>query len=125
MMTEDRDQLFPGSGLESVSIDGGELRRGNKVRLRPLGRADIFDLALEGKIATIESIEQDFEDRIYLAVIVDDDPGQDLGRRLQPGHRFFFGVDEVEQLAPDDAAGAASPRTERGLEARQDHDGSK
>ena len=45
------------------------------MRLWPLGRADIFDLALEGKIATIESIEQDFEDRIYLAVIVDDDPG--------------------------------------------------
>ncbi len=115
-MVENWNPLCPGSGLESVSTDGGALRRGNKVRLRPLGRADILDLALEGRIATIESIEQDFEDRIYLAVIVDDDPGQDLGRGRQPGHRFFFGVDEVEQLAAADTAGAPPPGAEPGQE---------
>lgn len=124
-MTEDQDSHFSGSGLESVSIDGGELRRGNKVRLRPLGRADIFDMALEGRIATIESIEQDFEDRIYLAVIVDDDPGRDLGRGRQPGHRFFFGVDEVEQLGSADTAGDAFRGAERGQEARQDNESSR
>ena len=75
------------------------LRPGDRVRLRPLGRADIFDLALDGKTATISAIEQDFEDRIYLAVTVDDDPGRDLGVLRQPGHQFFFGVEEVELLA--------------------------
>ena len=119
-MAEDRDPFLSGSGLESVNIEGGELRRGNKVRLRPLGRADIFDVALDGRIATIESIEQDFEDRIYLAVIVDDDPGKDLGLGRQPGHRFFFGVDEVEQLASADVAGAVSVARERGQEAQHD-----
>jgi hypothetical protein len=31
-------------------------------------------------------------------VTVDDDPGQDLGRAGQPGHRFFFRTEEVEPL---------------------------
>jgi hypothetical protein len=99
-MVEEQSPFLPRSGLDSVKNDEGELRPGDKVRLRPLSRADILDLALDGKIATIDSIEQDFEDRVYLAVTVDDDPGRDLGQRLQPGHRFFFGVDEVEQLVP-------------------------
>jgi hypothetical protein len=68
------------------------------VRLRPQGRADILDLALAGKTATVESLEQDFEGRVYLAVTVDDDPGRDLGALRQPGHRFFFRPEEVEPL---------------------------
>ena len=87
-------------GLDRIRVDGVDLKPGDRVRLRPLGRADIMDLALEGKTATIEAIEQDFEDRIYLAVTVDDDPGKDLGQLRQPGHRFFFGVEEVEPLLP-------------------------
>ena len=54
--------------------------------------------------ATIESIEQDFEDKVYLAVTVDDDPGTDLGLLRQPGHRFFFSPDEVEPLGASGAA---------------------
>ncbi len=82
--------------LESVPVGGGVLRCGDRVRIWPQGRADILDLALEGKIATIDSIEQDYEARTYVAVTIDDDPGQDFGKLKQPGHRFFFGVDEVE-----------------------------
>jgi hypothetical protein len=55
---------------------------------------------LKDRLATVESIEQDFEGRIHLAVTVDDDPGQDFGRARQPGHRFFFKPDEVEPLEP-------------------------
>jgi len=69
------------------------------VRLRPRRSADAFDLMLAGRAATIESIERDFEDRVYLAVVVDDDPGREFGILRQPGHRFFFGPDEVEPLA--------------------------
>jgi hydrogenase maturation protease len=72
---------------------------GDRVCLRARRRADAFDLLLEGKIATVVSIEQDFEGRLYLAVTVDDDPGNDLGAEGKPGHRFFFGVDEVEPVA--------------------------
>lgn len=76
----------------------GALTPGVRVRLRPSGRADIFDLALAGKEATIASIEQDFEDRIFLTVTVDDDPGKDLGAEGKPGHRFYFRPEEVELL---------------------------
>lgn len=84
--------------LECLHIGAAEIRQGDRVRLCPRGRADILDLALAGKIATVDSIEQDYESRAYLAVTVDDDPGRDLGALRQPGHRFFFGPDEVEPL---------------------------
>jgi hypothetical protein len=95
-----RDDLLAmhGRGERSVTIAGTTLRAGDRVRLRPRGSADIMDIALTGKIATIESIEQDFEDRVHLAVSIDDDPGRDLGALGQPGHRFFYAPDEVEPL---------------------------
>jgi hypothetical protein len=95
----DWDPFAEKSTLDRIDVAGIDLRPGDRVRLWPLGRADILDLALEGKIAVIEAIEQDFEDRIYLAVTVDDDPGKDLGQQRQPGHRFYFGVEEVAPLA--------------------------
>ena len=58
-----------------------------------------MDLALDGKTATINSIEQDFEDRFHVAVTIDDDPGRDLGAEGKPGHRFFFRPEDVEPLA--------------------------
>ncbi len=91
--------------LESVRINGGgEVRQGDQVRLRPRAGGDIFDLALAGRIATIESIEQDYEDKVHLAVVVEDDPGRDLGMLRQPGHRFFFSPEEVE-LVPAGVSG--------------------
>jgi hypothetical protein len=73
-------------------------REGDRVRLRPRKKADIFDIALAGKIAIVESIESDFENNVHLAVTVEDDPGRDFGQARQIGHRFFFGPDEVELL---------------------------
>jgi hypothetical protein len=86
---------------ESVRVGGALLRKGDRVRLRPeSGNADVFDLVLDGKAAVIESIEQDFEGRIYLSVTVEDDPGRDLGSEGKPAHRFFFRPHEVEPLEP-------------------------
>jgi hypothetical protein len=79
----------------SVRIDGVELRVGDRVLLCPTKKADIMDMALAGKIAVIEAIEQDFEDHIQLAVVLDDDPGREFGMMRQPGHRFFFSPEEV------------------------------
>jgi hypothetical protein len=84
--------------LECVHVGAAEVRQGDRVRLHPQGRADIMDLALAGKTATVDGIEQDYEGRVYLAVTVDDDPGRDLGELRQPGHRFFFRPEEVEPL---------------------------
>jgi hypothetical protein len=86
--------------VEHVEVLGVALRVGDRVRLCPRGRGDIFDLALAGKTATIEAIEQDYESNAHLAVVLDDDPGKDLGRLRQPGHRFFFSPEEVEPLLP-------------------------
>jgi hypothetical protein len=76
----------------------GELQVGDKVRLRPRRGADILDIALQGKLATVEAVEQDFDGCTHLAVVLDDDPGRDLGMMRQPGHRFFFKLEEVERI---------------------------
>ena len=94
----DWDTLGENTRLELVRVGTTTFRTGQRVRLRPRGRGDIFDLALVGRTAVIESIEQDLEDRIYIVVTVDDDPGKEFGELRQPGHRFFFAPDEVELL---------------------------
>jgi hydrogenase maturation protease len=93
---------------DSVSVSGAELRAGSRVRLRPASRADVFDAALDGKVALVEGIEQDMEGRVQLVVTVEADPGRDLGRRRQPGHTFFFSPAEVEPLAAGEPHGAAA-----------------
>lgn len=90
--------------VDAVRVFGVDLRKGDRVRLWPSSRADIFDLALAGKTATIEAIEQTIEGEVQLAVTVDDDPGKDMGEIRQIGHRFFFRLDEVE---PVEAGGRA------------------
>jgi hypothetical protein len=85
--------------LDSVTVGGVNLSRGDRVRLRPRKSGDIMDVALAGKVAVIESIEQDYEGSVQLAVVIDEDPGKDLGMLRQPGHRFFFGPEEVEVIA--------------------------
>jgi len=83
--------------LDDVEISGGRARRGDRVRLRPRSGGDIFDLALAGKIATVESLEQDYEGKVHVCVVVDEDPGRDVGLMRQPGHRFFFAPEELER----------------------------
>ena len=73
----------------------GDLRVGDRVRLCPQPGADIFDLALGGRLARVESIVIDFEDEVHVAIVVEDDPGADLGDLRMPGHRFFFRLAEV------------------------------
>ena len=79
-------------------MNGMELMVGHRVRIRPKGRADVMDLALAGKAALIESIEQDAENRVYFALVLEEDPGKDLGMLRQRGHRFFYGSNEVEPM---------------------------
>jgi hypothetical protein len=84
--------------LQTVDVGGVELRKGSRVLLWPRAGGDIMDLALKGKVAFVESIEQDYEDQIHLAVTLEDDPGRDLGGEGILGHRFFFSPGEVEPL---------------------------
>ncbi|HZZ40887.1 MAG TPA: hypothetical protein VFE06_17250 [Acidobacteriaceae bacterium] len=84
--------------LESVRVFGVDLRCGDRVRLWPDKQADILDIAMKGKVAVIEAIEQDLEGNIQLAVVLEDDPGRDMGLLRQAGHRFFFRPEEIEPL---------------------------
>jgi len=93
--------------VTSVSVAGGEVRKGDRVLLRPRAGADIFDLALAGQTAVVESIEQDYEEKVHVAVVVEDDPGKDFGVLRQPGHRFFFTPEEIERCEKS-ADGAAA-----------------
>jgi hypothetical protein len=93
------------TALESVNVSGIEIKQGDSVRLKPRAGGDIFDLALAGKIAVVEAIEQDYEGKVHLAVVVEDDPGRDMGMLRQPGHRFFFSPEEVEPLALNEREG--------------------
>jgi hypothetical protein len=94
----------PHAPIESVSVFGVALRVGDRVRIWPQKTADIMDIALTGKVAVIEAIEQDFDDQIQLAVVLDDDPGREFGMMRQPGHRFFFSPEEVEPCTEGDPA---------------------
>jgi len=100
-------------GPDAVTVDGVELRARSRVRLRPRAGGDVLDLALAGRTAVVEGIDQDLDGNVKLAVAVDDDPGRDLGLRRQPGHRFFFSPDEVEPLRDADGAPAAALATRR------------
>jgi hydrogenase maturation protease len=80
------------------------MQRGDYVRLHPQTRGDVFDLALAGQTARVESVEVDFEGREHVVVLVDADPGRAIGPRA-PAHRFFFAPEELELLetGPTDA----------------------
>jgi len=89
--------------LQSVVVDGVELKQGSRVMLWPRPGGDVMDLALAGKAAFVEAIEQDYEDRVYIAVTLEDDPGRDLGGDRILGHRFFFSPEEVVPLDLENA----------------------
>jgi hypothetical protein len=91
-----------GTGVTTESVRWGEgrLQVGDRVRIQPRKQADIMDIALRGRTAVVESIERDYEDVGHVALLVDDDPGRDLGAMRQPGHRFFFALDDIERLGP-------------------------
>jgi hydrogenase maturation protease len=76
-------------GPDAVTVDGVELRRSSRVRLRPRAGADVLDLALAGRTGTVYGIEEDTDGNIQLAIVVD---------AAQPDRRLFFAPDEVEPV---------------------------
>ena len=90
------------TAVDHLEISGIEVRAGSKVRLQPRARGDVMDIALAGQIATIECIEQDYEGKSHVCVVLDNDPGRDMGLLRQPGHRFFFDAEEVEPLTEEE-----------------------
>ena len=83
-------------GERRITVDGVTYERGGKLVLRPGTDRDPYDRMLDGHPATIERIYVDFDNRVHLAVTVDDDPGQQLMR--ESGRYLFFFADEVEAV---------------------------
>ena len=75
--------------LRASSLVASRSRRGR-------ASADSWDTFLAGKIATVQRVHQDFEDKLYVAVTVDDDPASELHEWY--GRAFFFEPDEVEPI---------------------------
>ena len=91
------------TSVDHLQIAGVEVKAGSRVRLRPRKGGDVMDIALAGQIATIECIEQDYEGKNHVCVVLDNDPGRDMGLLRQPGHRFFFDAEEVEPLSEEES----------------------
>lgn len=86
------------ASLDHIEIGGVAVKPGGRVRLRPKDGGDVLDIALRGQMATVESIEEDYEGTQHVCVVLDVDPGRDLGMMRQPGHRFFFTPAELEPV---------------------------
>ena len=83
-------------GMDCVFVNGTKVSKGSRVRLHPKRRADVWDLFLDGKIATVRAVHQDVENLMYVAVTVDDDPASELHDWY--GRALFFYPDEVEPV---------------------------
>ena len=88
------DKLPELPGEESVEVGGVTFRRGDQVRLNPAEGGDPQDHIMRGKLATIEKMLHDVDGRLYFAVTVDGDPGQELLR--DTGRYMYFFEGEVE-----------------------------
>jgi hypothetical protein len=83
-------------GEERATVDGVTFVKGSKLLLKPGTDRDVYDRMLDGRRATLERIYVDYDERVHLAVTVDDDPGQVLMR--ETGRYLFFFANEVQPI---------------------------
>jgi hypothetical protein len=82
---------------DSIDVHGVPVAKGSRVRLRPgVRRSDAQDIFLDGRVARVEAVLFDVEDRGYLAVTLEDDLAADMLQRH--GRYLYFAPDEVEPL---------------------------
>ncbi|MFD0424936.1 hypothetical protein [Streptomyces parvus] len=85
----------------TVSIDGEAVGAGSRVVLAPgFRRTDAQDAFLRGCRATVEAVVADLDGEVHLAVVLDDDPGNDI--RRQQGRFLYFKLDEVTPLREEE-----------------------
>ena len=82
---------------DQVEVAGVAVARGSRVRLCPgARRADAQDMFLAGRVARVEGVFLDVEDKRYLAVTLEEDPAAELHQ--WHGRYLYFAPDEVEPL---------------------------
>jgi hypothetical protein len=77
----------------SIETASGRVERGARVKLAPKRRSDTIDMFLQGRMATVESVHTDVEDRVYVAVSVE---GDDLASQRDYNRFYYFYPDEIE-----------------------------
>ena len=83
--------------VEAVIVKGVELRAGDRVKIRPKHDEVLSAVSLTGKIGVIEAFEQDAENRVHVALVLEAEPAEP-GAPLHRGERFLFTLDEIEPL---------------------------
>jgi hypothetical protein len=83
-------------GEERATVDGVTFVKGSRLLLKPGTDRSVHDRMLDGRPATLERIYIDYDERVHLAVTVDDDPGQELMR--ETGRCLFFFAHEVQPI---------------------------
>ena len=85
--------------VDRLTLGDTDVRVGDRVRLRPqTRRRRARHCAGWTSRCSLRAIEQDYEGKVHVCVVLEDDPGRDLGLLRQPGHRFFFDAEEVEAV---------------------------
>lgn len=79
-----------------VVIDGVQVGKGSRVRLRPVRKADAHDMFLAGRTAVVHRVMSDVDGGTHLAVTLEDDLGADL--LAASGLYRYFGPEEVDPL---------------------------
>ena len=89
---------------DTVDIGGVIVAKGDKVVLRPgTRRSDAQDMFLAGKVADVQAVFHDLEDKMFLAVTLEEDINADI--QIEHGRFLYFSPDEVEAMSPDRAQG--------------------
>lgn len=82
--------------IDAVLVNGIQVARGSRVRLRPRRNADAQDIFVAGKTARVTSVHEDVEGNKHVGVVVEDDPAAELHDWY--GRYLYFSPDEVEPL---------------------------
>jgi hypothetical protein len=84
----------PPPELATVESCGVTIARGSRVVVRPQRRADAIDLLIAGRTARVEGVYRDVDERVLVAVVLDDDPAGAL--HAEYGRFFYYGPEELE-----------------------------
>jgi hypothetical protein len=84
--------------VRSLRVGRADVSKGSRVRVRLGNRrhTDPQDMVVDGHVATVEDVREDFEGNGWIAVVVDDDPAAELNRWF--GRHLWFHPDELELL---------------------------
>jgi hypothetical protein len=98
-MWDPADDASVNPDTDTVTIGGVPVAKGGKVVLRPgARRSDAQDMFLAGKVADVQAVFHDLEDKMFLAVTLEEDPNADL--QIEHGRFLYFTPDEVEAVEP-------------------------